>query len=72
MNELQGLLEEIDRLLSAIPVSGDSVMLMAEARRKLKTAYCAAKAFPLPAAEAVSEEMAENKGGTEAGESQNR
>lgn len=67
MNELQGLLEQIDRLLGAIPVSGDGVMILAEARRKLKTLYDAAKAFSVPAAESAPEEMEENKGGAETG-----
>ena len=67
MNELQGLLEQIDRLLGAIPVSGDGVMILAEARRKLKTLYDAAKAVSVPPAEGASKETAEDKGGAETG-----
>ena len=39
MNEKQKLLDEAFRLLSAIPVRGDQVEVMAAARAKLRTVY---------------------------------
>lgn len=39
MNDLQNALDQAFRALSAIPVSGDSVELMAMARESLRTAY---------------------------------
>ncbi len=39
MNDLQKALDQAFRVLSAIPVSGDNVELMAMARESLRTAY---------------------------------
>lgn len=39
MNELQKVLDRAFKALSAIPVCGDSVELMAMARESLRTAY---------------------------------
>ena len=39
MNELQRELDEVFRLISAIPVSGESVEVMAMARERLRRAY---------------------------------
>ena len=39
MNELQKELDEVFRLISAIPVSGESVEVMAMARERLRRAY---------------------------------
>ena len=50
---MKKLIEQIDKLLAMLSVSGDSVMLLAEARRALGELYRMAGASPSPAAAAA-------------------
>ena len=42
---MKELIEQVDRLLAVIPVNGDAVFLMADARKALEEAYRMAKAW---------------------------
>ncbi len=51
MNELQKELDQVFRMVSSVPVSGDGVEIMAAAREGLRRAYRLAGEYTPPAKE---------------------